>query len=436
MSLNRYVCSANFKTATIVIFAITWLSCFVSNSIAQRPSSSRDSLAVDEVTLTGGKKMYGIVMQQDPNAGLTMMVERAWFEKTYPKLYATHLESELKSDIELKTKHLFRLEAWWKSRVDDADLVTFIDKEMERIEKERDARKVKGSADLKPFTVLVYPAAEIQNVHIQSPERHRIAGLGWKHNVDRVTTRSITAIKRDLENLKVDTNTETFDLSSQLPSTRDQSEFEWNSRVALVEFKLRTQLEFQGMGSNLIRIRPDKPADQQVDAGTLMKLLLGSGLAGGGQVDDLLKELGLPGTNNTETQWWKNAARIAEAENVSGFLVTRVIQNAASPIASVEHSFFAQVKPGQWKQVARLSASANRNDVEQANVDRIKDDPQVKKALSISKGLGLDSANAIDQAIRQGAATETALIESRNRFYEFLNRFTERTDRPMLSFKQ
>lgn len=433
MSLYHCICSTVCNNGLIAVLAVVWLSCSGLNSIAQRPSSSRYSLVVDEVTLTSGKKMYGIVIQRDPNAGLTMMVERAWFEKTYPKLYASHVTSEVKSDVAAKTNHLFRLEAWWKSRVDDAELVTFIDREMERIEKERNARKTNGINDLKPFTLLNYPASQVKNIFIQSAAHHKIAGLAWKHKFDRVTTRSVTAIKRELEKLNVDTNTETFDLSTQLSSTRDQSEIEWSARVALIEFKMRTQLEFQGSGRNLVRINPDKPVEIQ----TLMTQFMGSGLTGGGQLDELLKELGYSGTQKgLKDDWWKNAAEIAEAEGVLGFLVARVIQKPSNPVATVEHCFFAQIKPGQWKQVAKLAAIANRNNVNQTDVDRIKGDPQIQKVLGIAKGLGLGSGDVIDQAIRQGAATETALIESRNKFYKFLNRYTKRTDGPVLNFEQ
>ena len=40
--------------------------------------------------------MYGIVLDRTTKR-LTMVVEREWFQKTYPKSYRRHLEKELES---------------------------------------------------------------------------------------------------------------------------------------------------------------------------------------------------------------------------------------------------------------------------------------------------------------------------------------------------
>lgn len=419
------------KRLAVALLVILPMSCCLESAFSQRPSSSRYSLAVDEVALVNGKKLYGIVTQRNAMEGLSMIVERAWLQSTYPRFYAAQMNSALKRGIESRTQHLFRLEAWWKSRVKSEALVSFIDQEMERIEQERSVLQNEGLKNQPRFMLLRFSPAQVQNVYRQTAARHRFAGLGWKHKIKNVSTRNVKAIHRELESLKVDTESETFDLSSELATDHPQSEWQWQARVALVEYRLRSPLDFQGVGSNLIRVG-DQPANPDLlNAWTAQ--LMGAGITGGGDVAELLNELGIAGSNESTNRWWDQAANVAESEDYAGFLVSRIVSESNSPRVTVETCFFAKVKPGQWRQVVSLEANASRNDIDPATLERIRKAPNVSQILKLAKGLGLDSTQLLDQAISQGAATEQALLKSTDRFAEFLERFTQHTDRPNLS---
>lgn len=101
--------------------------------VAQRPSGSRNSLGVDEVKLSSGQKMYGVVMDQNHQRGVTLLVERHWFEKTYAKQYQKHLEEEVKSLKKSRSDILAKLHEWQNYRSSDEQLIRFIKEEKTRL---------------------------------------------------------------------------------------------------------------------------------------------------------------------------------------------------------------------------------------------------------------------------------------------------------------
>ncbi len=427
----------------IVILAIIGLT---TSSAAQRPSSPRKLLGVDEITLTSGKKLYGVVMDRHPDGGLTLVVERKWFGKTYPKLYKEHLAREIQSFEKSRTEALNKLDRWEKERSNDVDLIEFIKEEKARITKQHENTESKNIAK-QPFTVISYLASDIREVFIQPAERRHIVGCAWKHKLDRVTHRTTAALARDLKKRGVDIATEKVDLSDQVASSTTQSENQWNARVALFEYVLRKKLDYQGTGSNLIRIVENNPANAQDLLGQFLSGELNLGalegglgdLSGRGLVDELLKELNLDNRSDrdrsNQTAWWNATTEAAERDGFRGVRVTRVAQSFGSPIAKVETIFFAKMAPGKWKQIAMFSATANGNQQSPEDIERIKADPQVQKVLGVVRGLGLglDGNSVLETAIRQGAATEKAMQECEQKFLKFVDRYTVNMDSPPLS---
>ena len=168
--------------------------------------------------------MYGIVIHREPNEGLTMAVERDWFARTYPKLYASERNTEIESQSSAFEQQISRLKEWQQLRAVDIDLVEFISKEIARVEnmQQEYVSSEDGSKKsiLKPFSIIKFQTNKIKDVFIQPPEHRQVAGCAWKHNVDRVTTRTAASLQRELKRLKVEVENEVVDLSSWLPSTR------------------------------------------------------------------------------------------------------------------------------------------------------------------------------------------------------------------------
>lgn len=432
---------SNYWTLLTVLIA---LACSISSSQAQLPSSSKKSLVVDEVITTDGKRFYGIILRNSNRDGLKMMIRRDWLEKTHRDLFQAHVAKESEKEIQAMTNHLFRLEAWWKSRKEKSELVAFVDREMERIEKQRESKQKNQNPELQPFTLINFPVAELRKVYQQSHERHQIAGIAWKHNIDRVTTRSIKSIQRELESKNIDWRKESFDLSDKLPISQEQSEEQWSARVALIEYQLCQPLDFQGTGSMLLRIEPDqanlRPGDLNAMMEQLMNSNIQSNLSSLLSGNPLFKELGIGSNlqNNNlkqESDWWRSAAKVAESEKINGFLTARVVNEIGGNDAQVELCFFAYIKPDHWIEVIKIESRVSHKDVNAAEIDRINNDPQVEGLLDIARGLGLGSGIIIDKAIRHGAATKLALDESKGEFYKFLERHVKRSDSPPLQIK-
>lgn len=441
-SFSQSLTASSIFWTPLAVLIILVLS--ISPLQAQLPSSSKKSLVVDEVITTDGKRFYGIILNNSNRDGLTIMIRRDWLEKTHPDLYQTHLADESEKEIQVLTNHLFRLEAWWKSRKDNSELVEFVDGEMERVEKQREAKQKNQNAKLQSFTLLNFPSNKLKRVYRQPRERHHMAGIAWKHNIDRVTTRSIKAIRRDLEAKNIEWMKESFDLSNQLTVSQEQSEEQWRARIALIEYQLCQPLDFQGTGSMLVRTDPNQANLKPGDINAMMKELMNSnmqsdlnGLLSG---NPLLKDLGIGNNfkNNQPKQdsnWWQSAAKTAESEKINGFLTARVINETAGNAARVELCFFAYIKPNQWKQIIKIESRASHNDVDAAQVDRINNDPQIKGLLDLTRGLGIGSSDMIEKAVRHGAATKLALEEAKDEFHQFLDRHIKRSDSPPLQIK-
>ena len=416
-----------------VIPAIGW---------AQRPSVPVRTLGVDELTPKNGKKMYGVVMKQSRD-GVTMIVERKWFARTYPKRYKQHVEKEAGWLLRAREERLQRLKSWKLARIDAEELVDFIEEETARIEAESDDND--PQAFLKqPFTMVFFPADEIRDVFVQPPERRQVAGVAWKYQLERVTVRTVASLQRELYEQKLDVKNEPVNLSEQFTVAKLQTEREWNARKALFEYVLREPLDYQGSGTSLFKIDPDNPQKPE----DLLKGLLG-GIGGGGlgalgglgglggdmgMIQELLDELngGPRRRPAVKTEWWKSIASSAEADGFRGFRVTRIIPSNTSNV-KVETIFLAMITPGKWEKVATFSATENRDRQSTDDMARLKADPQIEAIFNALNGLGLGgNQNLLDTALKQGAATEKAMEKCNQKFFRFIDEYTESTERPPL----
>jgi hypothetical protein len=243
-----------------------------------------------------------------------------------------------------------------------------------------------------------------------------------------VEQRSVTSLRKDLEKQGIDPARERVDLAARLPIRR-QSESEWAARQALVEYQLRTPLDFQGSGDVLIRTGEGAAA---ADVGQLIVAALKS------QIDnvlsDLLNEKGtVPrATSQDEATSFKPAIAAAEKADARGFRVTRVVPDAASGQVRVETQFVARLAAGNWKTVWGHSEQADATKVDPDKLEQIAADPRVKQALKLAESAGLGGESAIQQALRIGAATQQAQKQADSRFLEFRDRYLQHLDSPLL----
>ena len=82
----------------------------------QRPRGSPKRLAVDVVSVKGGPQLFGAVLSRSADGGLTMAVERAWLEKTYPRYYQELAAGERALATAAREGLTRRIERWQRRR--------------------------------------------------------------------------------------------------------------------------------------------------------------------------------------------------------------------------------------------------------------------------------------------------------------------------------
>ena len=394
---------------------------FASSSNGQLPQVEDSRLGVDAVRLVGGKRLYGFVLQQTPGEGLTMAVERAWLETTYPELYEQYAEREAEQRKALHATLVERIQDWIEQREGDRLLLGFLKRELAQIEQESD------SEELPTFFSVTIAAKDIRKVLIQEARRRHIAGLAYQHYIANVVQTPAGFLRRRLEEADVDVTKEQVNLLDRMPKFQHESSRQWAARQALVEYELREPLEYQGTGTLFTRVG-DEPDPQALIAQML----------GGNTTDTLSQlgaELGLPEFKKPAepTDWWKKVTKEAEKDGFRGVLVLRLIQNLLSPEVVVEAHFYAQEAPGKWFEGTNIRASSNANHQPAEALERIKQDPQVAKVVETLSSLGIQAGDRIDQAIRHGAATSSAMSQASGSFHSFLRRYTTSLRTPPVS---
>jgi hypothetical protein len=413
-----------------VVSAAILLLAWPGGARADRPVAPAD-LAVDQVSVKGGPRLLGAILGREADGTVAVAVGRAWLKKTHPRFFDEALRQETAETRTAMTELRDRIDVWRKAREEDKELDFFLRKEAERVEKELAAIETGTRDEDAPFMVVDLAPTKIDRIVNQPPQRKNIAATAWYEGLADVETRSTTSLAQELKKQKIEPLDDPDLLLDLLPPRR-QNEAAWAARKAIVEYRYRKPLDFQGTGDLVLRTGEDLKA---ADIGQL----IGGVLKGLG--DDPLGDLinprggGKPGkatANATTEKWLESAASQAAGESLDGFRVTRVVPDMAARRATVETRFVTRLPDGSWKTVWQRTETADaskaRPDVEQ----QIEKDPQVRAALELFKTIGLGGEEQIRLAIRFGAATAEAQKAADSRFFEFRDRHLRRLDGPVL----
>jgi len=360
-------------------------------------------------------------------------VGRAWLKKSHPHFYDDALRDETAQTRAALTELRDRIADWRKARGADQELDFFLGKESMRVEQELNAIDAGARNEDAPMMVVDVAPAKIERVVNQPPQRKNVAVTAWREGLADVESRSTTSLTQELKKERIEPVDDPDALLELLPP-RLQNAAAWAARQAIVEYRFRKPLDFQGTGDQVVRTGEDLKA---VDVGQLIGGVLKGLGAGGDPLGDLLNPRPASGSrkgvpNPPAEKWLTTAAGQAEAEDLAGFRVTRVNPDAATRRVSVEARFVARLPDGSWQTVWQRTETADatkaRPDVEQ----QIEKDPQVRAALELIKSIGLGGDAEIKLAIRFGAATAEAQKAADNRFFEFRDRYLRRLDGPVL----
>ncbi len=367
---------------------------------AQLPQIADSRLGVDSLKLEGGKRLFGFLISQRSDRSIVFAVERAWLRLTHPELFDELVTAERLRFAATKTKRIDRISNWIKARPDDRGLIAFLEHELARFS---DAQP--ENLEQKKFIGVELTSTQYRELVRQPPERRKIAGLAFQHDLESVTISPVSQLKKKLLENGVDIEAGEVDLSDELEATTAESDRQWGARKAIVEYTLRKPLEYQGTAGMLLK------KSQTVDASGLVAQLMGSG-AGLDSISQLGAELGLPEFKKLagqDSNWWMKATEPAEKEGFCGVSILRLEQNSLSSTVRVEAYFFAMEQPGKWFQVFKFTAEANAAEQTAEQLKQIQEDPLVKSTLKSLAALGLSDQALIDQALRHGTATQNAM---------------------------
>ena len=302
-----------------------------SDVAAQHQGASSGHRVVDVVTLRSGQSLRGGIAWQNPGGTLGMVVPADWYRTANPAKAAAAVSEAIELRRTAWTQARDRITDRLKTAEQAPRLRFFLKQELERIEQRL--------ADANPFEPeflwFDIPGGMIAKIVRATPDEQRIALIfAWDQRLPNVATRDAGSLKQELVKAGVDLKAAPPDLSDRFPP-RPQDDQEWLSRLALVEYGLDQPLDFQGMGTTLVRVREGQPANL---ADVLPKVLQQ-------QLGSLLKDLQVDGTPAAKSaandDWLRPAISEAKAAKNHGFRVTRLTIDPAGTRVSVETRFVA-----------------------------------------------------------------------------------------------
>ncbi|MEM7474091.1 MAG: hypothetical protein AAF483_03805 [Planctomycetota bacterium] len=405
-----------------------------SRAQAQLPTVKHDRLGVDLLRMSDGTKLYGFALGKNEDGSIPFAVERSWLEKTHADVFARREASEVSALKQAKQLLKSRVEAWIEERSSEgeksAGLVQHLKFELRSINFDLDEDP---TAPTTMFLLMNILPADLAELKVAQMTNRHIAGIAYGKGLQDVVITPASILRRKLEEMGVDLQQEQVDLADEVPATAVTTEKQWAARQAIYEYHFREPLEYQGTGSTLFRTGED------VD----MTALAGQMLAGNNadMITQLGVDLGLPEFKQfkkdpKDKSWSKKITQEAERDGFRGVLVTRLGQSITSSNVSVDVHFFVKESPGKWFELKNFKTTSNVNTQDPNRVDRIKEDPQVKKAMELVGALIPGASNRLDLALQHGAATEQALEDSKGKFMQFLSEHIEDLESPRIEISK
>jgi len=288
-----------------------------------------------------------------------------------------------------------------------------VSKELERMEAEIENPK---NQDYQ-FLVLRFKSANVTSRNIASLSNRRIALWSWHERLADMETRKPSSLASELKSANIDFNSIPPSLASRFYPV-EESEEQWNTRLAIVSHRLDKPVEFQGTGDVMIFV----DGEQRPSMASLMGQIMQS------QMNALLQE---QPRNQTDAYWTAQATTHAEKRNAAYFRATHVTIDLLRATSTVESVFIVKQPAGTWAIAWRSIASQNANDQKQDAIVRIKEYPQLKDIQTQLEQLAGSSAS-LDSAIRSGAATMLAQRMVDLEFQQFSESYLRRLNSPAI----
>ena len=372
-------------------------------------------------------RLVGIIFRRT-KTHLWMAVERRWLKDAYPDSYAKWAGEDKKRQKEIATTFYSRMDSWIREVRQDEPYVKLLESEIIRFQDQQEPEKNQqlGQYRFIPFKMELEAVSKIRS---QPLNHKRVAALAWKNNLGSVSIRSFSDLRKELQDKKVDIDRDYFNLSVELPPA-SLTKRQWNIRRAMFDrYEAGSGLEFQGQGEQLFEKGDD------VNLSKIMSAMAGA--ARNDSIAQLGRELGLPEfavqPKGRESQKWvEHVTKIADQKRQRSIMVKRILESANADLVTVEVSFLAKSSDTEWEVVVQAKSQARLSAQPQERVDQLLQDPQVQKAIALTKQLGLGGEARLQKALRQGAATQEALRLASEQVDQVLVQNSSRIEGPWL----
>lgn len=268
------------------------------------------------------------------------------------------------------------------------------------------------------------PAVDVARWNRASANQQKLAWWAWYKQIDAPESAAASKLKSQLEELRVDLRSDPPDLGLRFQAV-PQTEDEWNARLAIVRYSWAKSVEFQGTPDLMVRIEDrTQPADVAALLAQSMK----------GQTENLLEELlgnGKRGQRGRSRDWVQECVKKLKPEETY-FRGTCIEVDATSGSASLESVFAVQLTSGNWQRIWRDELVVSADQVDNKAVQQLEADPQIQSLKQVLGTLGVGGNDALDRALRVGAATQQAQAQIDSRFEFFRQRYLKRLDLPVL----
>jgi hypothetical protein len=392
----------------------------LSAALAETNFNDAKRLVVDVVWLKGGGELRGAILDTRDGQPSLMAVRREWLRKGNPKRLEIEEQRAADRGREIDEQLLARIDAWLEKRAEDRMLKASIVPQRERCTA-RLATDGKAGEPLE-FLLVELDAESVRRFVAQPPERRRMATAGWELRLTDVETSSGTKLEPSVAERIKDWRTHEADLSERLPSLK-QSDEEWAARVALWEYVFRQPCDFQGTDAFVVRSDSgvERPEIAALIAPTLESTLKS-------QLGDLLSPDGVKPAE-PPNRWRTAAITATEKAKLTACRVTRVNVDPAASRGAVASDLLVQFPDGKWETLWKDESAVDVASVREESIEQIRNDPQVKEVAGVLEGL---VGGQLDQALRFGAAVQSAQKQSDSRFLSFRDRYTRRLTGPPL----
>jgi hypothetical protein len=270
------------------------------------------------------------------------------------------------------------------------------------------------------LVILSIPLGDVAKQELAGTENHAIALWAWYKQIDAPEPSDAASLREALQKENIDWKRESPDLGSRFQAIPQNGD-EWNARMALVRYSRDREIEFQGTPGMMVRIG-DRNAQADIAS------LLAQGVQQ--QSKDLLGEL-LDGRKTKRLDWLESCQGMLKEERDDYFRASCMEQDMAQSDGTVESVFVVRLG-NEWKTIWKLSVPIDVHAVPNAAQQQVENDPQIRSLLTLVQSLGIGSQEAVDRALKTGAATMQAQSQVNQQFETFRQRFQHRLDIPVL----